>query len=54
MLYKRKLNLAQLIRKKSFFLFGPRSTGKTTLIHQNFPKAKIYDLLNPKVYKKTY
>ena len=52
MLYKRKLNLAQLIKKKSFFLFGPRSTGKTTLIHQNFPKAKIYDLLNPKVYKK--
>ena len=52
MLYKRKLNLTQLIKKKSFFLFGPRSTGKTTLIHQSFPKAKIYDLLDPKVYKK--
>ena len=52
MLYKRKLNLHQLLKKKSFFLFGPRSTGKTTLVDQSFPKAKIYDLLNPKTYKK--
>lgn len=29
----------------SFFLFGPRSTGKTTWISQQFPSAKIYDLL---------
>lgn len=29
----------------SFFLFGPRSTGKTTWIRQQFPSIKIYDLL---------
>jgi len=52
MLYKRKINLAQLIKRKSFFLFGPRSTGKTTLIQQSFPKAKIYNLIDSRVYKK--
>jgi predicted AAA+ superfamily ATPase len=29
----------------SFFLFGPRSTGKTTWIRQRFPNAPTYDLL---------
>ena len=52
MFYKRNINLAQLIKKKSFFLFGPRSTGKTTLIHQSFPKSKVYNLLDSRVYKK--
>ena len=52
MIYKRTLQLTQLIKKKSFFLFGPRSTGKTTLIHQSFPKAKVYNLLDSRVYKK--
>ncbi len=30
---------------KSFFLFGPRGTGKTTWIHQRFPDAVYIDLL---------
>jgi predicted AAA+ superfamily ATPase len=30
----------------SFFLFGPRGTGKSTWVHANFPSAKNYDLLN--------
>ena len=30
----------------SFFLFGPRGTGKSTWIREHFPKAKSYDLLN--------
>jgi len=30
---------------KAIFLWGPRKTGKTTLLHQQFPKAKFYDLL---------
>ncbi len=29
----------------SFFLLGPRGTGKTTWIGQRFPKAAVYDLL---------
>lgn len=50
MLYKRTLNLNHLLKKKSFFLFGPRATGKTTLIHQSLGKVKIYDLLDAETY----
>lgn len=32
--------------KNSIFLFGPRGTGKTTWIKQNFAEAAFYDLLN--------
>ena len=28
------------------FLWGPRQTGKTTLLHQRFPEARYYDLLD--------
>ena len=49
-MYKRILNLPPLLKKKSFFLLGPRSTGKTTLISHHFPKTKVYDLLNTKTY----
>lgn len=28
------------------FLWGPRKVGKTTLLHQQFPTAKFYDLLD--------
>ena len=31
----------------SFFLFGPRGTGKSTFIHQSFPDALYIDLLDP-------
>ena len=31
----------------SFFLFGPRGTGKTTLLGQMFPEALRIDLLSP-------
>ncbi len=27
------------------FLWGPRQTGKSTLLHEHFPKSKVYDLL---------
>lgn len=30
---------------ESFFLWGPRQTGKSTLLHQRFPDAPYYDLL---------
>lgn len=52
MFYKRKLNLRQLLEKKSFFLFGPRATGKTTLIHHSLSDAKIYDLLDSETYRR--
>jgi predicted AAA+ superfamily ATPase len=31
----------------SYFLFGPRGTGKTTLIHRLHPEALWIDLLQP-------
>ncbi len=45
--YKRILDLEALLTKKSFFLFGPRSTGKTYLINKQLSnKSFIIDLLN--------
>jgi predicted AAA+ superfamily ATPase len=43
-MYKRKLSLA-LSNQETCFLWGPRQTGKSTLLKQLFPGAKTYDLL---------
>lgn len=50
-MYKRSLNLKELLTKKSFFLFGARSTGKSTLIKTTLENYKLYDLLNSRTYK---
>lgn len=48
---RRKLNLAELLQKKSFFLLGPRSTGKSTLIRQQLAgQATLVDLLDSDHY----
>ena len=39
------------IPQQSFFLFGPRGTGKTTLLRQNFPDALWVDLLEPDTFR---
>ena len=49
-LYRRTLQLSKLIEKKSFFLFGPRATGKTSLIHEQLQGVKVYDLLDADVF----
>ncbi len=49
-MYKRLLDIAGLAQKKSLFLFGPRSTGKTTLVYQQFPKERVINLLRSSVY----
>ncbi len=36
--------------KKSFFLFGPRGTGKTTWIQKEFPNALYFDLLESETF----
>jgi uncharacterized protein len=46
MIFKRLVNLPNLLKKKSFFLFGQRGTGKTYLLRQSLPEAKVYDLLH--------
>jgi predicted AAA+ superfamily ATPase len=37
--------------QKSFFLLGPRGTGKSTLIKDSFPDAVYVDLLLPDVFR---
>jgi uncharacterized protein len=48
---KRILNLSNLLKRKSFFLFGPRGTGKTTLIRNTLSDAFVIDLLEIKTYR---
>ena len=35
----------------SFFLFGPRGTGKSTLVRRTFPDAVYVDLLDPELHR---
>ncbi len=41
----RLVNIANLLTRKSFFLFGCRGTGKTSLIRTTLPDLPRYDLL---------
>jgi predicted AAA+ superfamily ATPase len=50
--FKRHLNLRKILENKSFFLFGPRSTGKSTLIRQQLAKAFVYDLLDLETFRR--
>jgi len=37
--------------KQSFFLFGPRGTGKSTLVKRHFREAIYIDLLDPELFR---
>lgn len=37
--------------KKSFFLFGPRGTGKSLWVNEQFKKALFLDFLSPEVFR---
>ncbi len=50
-MYKRTLNLKALLEKSNFFLFGPRATGKSSLIRAQLGSAPIFDLLDADVYE---
>ncbi len=47
---KRILGLQPLLKKKSHFLFGPRQTGKTYLLHQDLGDVPTYDMLDSSVF----
>ena len=51
--HQRILNLRELLEKKSFFLFGPRATGKSTLIRRQLQadSTVIIDLLGLRTYR---
>ena len=49
-MYQRLLDLDKLVNKKSMFLFGPRSTGKTTLLRNLYPDTAIINLLKSETF----
>lgn len=50
-MYIRKLSLEDE-NNDSIFLWGARQVGKTTLLEQQYPAAKYYDLLQAKVFER--
>jgi len=47
----RKISILHLLRRKSFFLFGPRGVGKSSLIKREIEgKAVVINLLRPDTY----
>lgn len=47
-MYSRILNPP---KKQSYFLMGPRGTGKSSLVQHNYPQAVYIDLLNDETYR---
>lgn len=47
---RRIFKLHGLLEKKSHFLFGPRQTGKTYLIHKEMSDTRLYDLVDASVF----
>jgi uncharacterized protein len=50
MLYSRQLRLAEIVGKRSCFLFGPRQTGKSTMLRTQLPAAPTWNLLRSADY----
>jgi len=46
----RTVDLRGLLAKKSYFLLGPRQTGKSFLIRHTLAGARLYDLLDSATY----
>lgn len=44
-MFARAIEIPELIRQRSIFLFGPRQSGKTTLLRTQIPSGVFYDLL---------
>jgi predicted AAA+ superfamily ATPase len=52
MYVKRQLDLLEILQEKSYFLFGPRQTGKTSLIQHTLNEYRYYNLLQTDMYLK--
>ena len=46
MFIERNLKLADVLKKKSVFLFGPRQCGKSSLVEHELADAHLFDLLS--------
>lgn len=51
-MYPRYLKLSRIIESKSFFLIGPRMTGKSTLLRSELPGAIYLDLLDAELFRR--
>lgn len=49
-MYKRALDLKTPLKEKSHFLFGPRATGKSSLVKEQLKHAQVFDLLDSDIY----
>lgn len=47
---ERKIGLKDLALKKSLFLFGPRSTGKSMVLKRTFPDSQVINLLDSELF----
>jgi len=47
---ERLVDLPRPLGRKSHFLFGPRQTGKTSLIRHPLADVRAYDLLDSTAY----
>ena len=50
-MFRRFLDLPALAKTQSFFLLGPRQTGKSTLLRASFPDALFLDLLDAHTFR---
>lgn len=50
-MYDRLLDLDDVLHHRSVFLFGPRQTGKSTLLRARFPQARVFDLLEADTFR---
>jgi predicted AAA+ superfamily ATPase len=50
-MFRRVLDLRALSAARSFFLLGPRQTGKSTLLRTSLPEALYFDLLDAQVFR---
>jgi predicted AAA+ superfamily ATPase len=48
--HSRLLNLPKLLKNKSFFLFGARATGESSLIDAQLGGAQVFNLLDSEVF----
>lgn len=46
----RHIDLKSLLKEKSYFLLGPRQTGKSALIREELRPSRVYDLLESETY----
>ena len=49
-LIPRYINVSEILKRRSCFLFGPRQTGKSTLIQQQLENCPVYDLLDQDLF----